>query len=442
MERIVLLISTLDTKCEETMFLRDKIRGLGAFPLVMDLSMSRDVPGADISPAQIAEAAGTNIEEIRSSSERKKITNQMISGAVKTAMHLFGENRLGGVIGLGGSTGSLMATEVMRAMPFGVPKLMVSSTAALPGLSTHYIGTGDISIFHTVIEISGLSKPLCNVLERAAGAIVGMASAEPLTVESARSEGRPLIALSMFGPTEHCANHIQKRLQQEGYQVIGFSAAGVCDRAMEQMIGLEFFDGVVDLTPGGVGEEILGGMRAAGPERLTSAGKLGIPQVVAPGGVNLMSPRKSRYKPEYHQRRKYDLDALRTFIRLSDEEMKQVSEIFVEKLAHAAGPTVVMFPTQGWSAVDRPSSHMFDADQDRIFLNVLREKLGSRLDIREIDANLEDDRFAEAVEEVCLEVFPTPGTVWKSSSQFHITPEGRSHVSEELDVASAILDSQ
>jgi uncharacterized protein (UPF0261 family) len=250
---------------------------------------------------------------------------------------------------------------------------------------------------------------LCNVLERAAGSIVAMASVEPLTVESARSEGRPLIALSMFGPTEHCASHVQKRLEKEGYQVIGFSAAGVCDRAMEQMIGMRFFDGVVDLTPGGVGEEILGGMRAAGPERLTNAGKMGIPQVVAPGGVNLMSPRKSRYKPEYHERRKFDLDSLRTFLRLSDEEMRQVSEVFAEKLNGATGRTVLVFPTQGWSAVDRPSSHMFDADQDRIFLNVLRERLGSSLDIREIDANLEDDRFAEAVEQVCLEVFPTPG---------------------------------
>jgi uncharacterized protein (UPF0261 family) len=442
MERVVLLISTLDTKCEETMFLRDEIRDLGAYPLVMDLSMSRDVPGADISPAQVAETAGTNIEEIRASSERKKITGQMITGAVRTAMALYAEGRLAGVIGLGGSTGSLMATEAMRALPFGVPKLMVSSTAALPGLSTRYIGTGDISIFHTVIEISGLSKPLCNVLERAAGAIVGMAGAEPLTVESARAEGRPLIALSMFGPTEHCANHIQNRLQQEGYQVIGFSAAGVCDRAMEQMIGLRFFDGVVDLTPGGVGEEILGGMRAAGPERLTNAGKLGIPQVLAPGGVNLMSPRKSRYKPEYHERRKYELDALRTFIRLSDEEMKQVSEVFAEKLAEASGPTVLMFPTQGWSAVDRPSSHMFDANQDRIFLNVIKERLGSRLDIMEIDANLEDDRFAEAVEEVCLKVFPTPESVRKPSSQSLITPGGSSHVGKELDVTSAILHSK
>ncbi len=409
MERVVLLVSTLDTKFEETMFLRDKIRDLGAKALIMDLSMSREVPGADIAPAQVAAAAGTNIEAIRASSERKKITDQMIVGAVNTAMNILAEGRLAGVIGLGGSTGSLMATEVMRALPFGVPKLMVSSAAALPGLSTHYIGTGDITIFHTVIEICGLSKPLRNVLERAAGAIVGMAGAEPLTVQSARSEGQPLIAISRFGPTEHCASHVQKRLESEGYQVIGFHAAGVCDRAMEQMIGMRFFDGVVDLTPGAVGEELLGGMRAAGPDRLTNAGKLGIPQVVAPGGVNLMSPRKSRYKPEYHERRKFDLDSLRTLIRLSDAEMRQVSEVFVKKLADAMGPTILVFPTQGWSEVDKPSSHMFDPIQDRIFLNVIKESLGSKLDIREIDANLEDDKFAEAVEEACLEVFPTPG---------------------------------
>ncbi len=431
MERAILLVSTLDTKAKETFYLRDGIRDFGGNPIVMDLSMSKETLGADISPAAVAEAGGTTIDEIRASRDRKKITGQMIEGAVKTAVNLFSLGRLAGVIGLGGSTGSLMATEVMRALPFGVPKLMVSSTAALPGLSTRYIGTGDVTIFHTVIEISGLSKPLRNVLDRAAGAITAMASVAPLTVESARSEGYPLIALSMFGPTEHCANHIQKRLEEEGYHVIGFSAAGVCDRAMEQMIGMRFFDGVVDLTPGGVGEEILGGMRAAGPDRLTNAGKTGTPQVVAPGGVNTMSPRKSRYKPEYHERRKYELDALRTFLRLSDEEMRQVSEAFAEKLDAARGPTVVVFPTRGWSAMDPPASPMYDPEQDRIFLNVLKEKLGSKLDIREIDANLEDEQFAEAVVKACLEVFPTPGMVQQTDPQIGnsiLAEQGGSHV--------------
>lgn len=408
MERVILLLSTLDTKGPETLFLRDRIREHGGGVLVLDFSMSGETAGADISPGEVAKAAGTDIETIRASRERKKITRQMIDGAVSIAKDLFQSGRLAGLIGLGGSTGSLMATDVMRSLPFGVPKLMVSSTAALPGLSTRYLGTGDISIFHTVIEISGLSLPLCNVLDRAAAAIAGMARVSPLTVESARGDGRPLVAMSMFGPTEKCAHHCRLLLEQKGYQVIGFSAAGVCDRAMEEMIGMRFFDGVVELAPGGVGEEVLGGMRAAGPDRLTTAGKLGIPQVIAPGGVNLMSPRKSRYKPEYLERRKFDLDELRTFLRISDDEMETVATVFAEKLGGAAGKVLVLFPTAGWSALDAPSSHMFDAQQDRIFLRVLKEKAGPGVEIREIEANLEDETFAEAVVQACLATFPAP----------------------------------
>ena len=410
MERIILLLSTLDTKGAETLYLRDRIREQGGHPVILDMSMSGASSEADIGPEAVALAAGANIEDIRASGERKKITRQMIEGATKIANGFLEEGRLAGLIGLGGSTGSLMATDVMRSMPFGVPKFMVSSTAALPGLSTRYIGTGDIAIFHTVIEISGLTAPLKNVLDRAASAIAGMAEANPLTVESARRDGRPLVAMSMFGPTERCAHHVREFLEHEGYQVIGFSAAGVCDRAMEDMIGRNFFDAVVDLAPGGVGEELLGGMRAAGPDRLTAAGKLGIPQVVAPGGVNLMSPRRSRYKPEYHQRKKFDMDELRTFLRLSTEEIDQVAHTFAEKLSASLGPTVFLFPTQGWSAIDHPGSHMFSGEDDRLFLNVLRESVSPKVVVREIDANLEDDIFAESVADACMQIFPRPAS--------------------------------
>jgi uncharacterized protein (UPF0261 family) len=408
MERVILVVSTLDTKGPETLYLRDQIRDRGGNPVVLDLSMSGEFPEADITPSEVAKAAGTKIEEIRASRERKKITRQMISGAIRLAGDLVRTGRLAGVIGLGGSTGSLMATDVMRSMPFGVPKFMVSSTAALPGLATRYIGTGDLCILHTVIEITGLSRPLKNVLDRAAAAIVGMAQVEPLTVESARRSGAPLVAMSMFGPTEKCAERVHRALENAGYEVIGFSAAGVCDRAMEQMIGQRFFDAVVELAPGGVGEEILGGMRAAGEERMTTAGQLGIPQVVAPGGVNLTSQRKSRYKPEHHQRRKFDLDELRTFLRVSDEEMEQIARVFAQKLNQAHGKVTFLFPARGWSAVDPPEGHMFDADQDRLFLKVLTDLAGSTVSIREVDANLEDEAFAKAVEEACLELFPSP----------------------------------
>jgi uncharacterized protein (UPF0261 family) len=410
MERLILLVSTLDTKGPETIYLRDRIRESGGNPVLLDISMSGESSAADISSAEVARAAGTDIEEIRSSRDRKKITRQMINGAVKLASDFLESGRLAGIIGLGGSTGSLMATDTMRSLPFGLPKLMVSSTAALPGLATRYIGTGDLAIFHTVIEISGLSRPLTNVLDRAAAAIVGMSNVPALTVESARDGGSPLVAMSMFGLTEKCAEHVRKGLEQAGYQVIGFSAAGVCDRAMEQMLGRRFFDAVVDLAPGGVGEEILGGMRAAGPERMTAAGKLGIPQVIAPGGVNLTSPRKSHYKPEHHQRRKFDLDELRTFLRVSDGEMEQIANVFAEKLQNAAGPVILLFPGKGWSSADPPSSHMFDEEQDRMFLRILKERLGPTFGTREVDANLEDEVFANEVIKACLEVFPKPAS--------------------------------
>lgn len=407
MERVILLLSTLDTKGPETFYLRDSIRRKGCGCLVVDMSMSGHSEGADVSSSETARASGVDIEEIRSSRDRKKITRQMIGGAQKIAADFLTSGRLAGVIGLGGSTGSLMATDVMRSLPFGVPKLMVSSTAALPGLATRYIGTGDIAVLHTVIEISGLSKPMMNLLDRAAAAISAMSQVAPLTVESTRVEGKPLVAMSMFGPTERCAHGVMERLEANGYQVIGFSAAGVCDRAMEDMIAAGFFDAVVDLAPGGVGEEILGGMRAAGSSRLTSAAKRGLPQVIAPGGVNLTSPRKSHYKPEHHQRRKFDLDELRTFLRLSDEEAVEVAKVFADKLNSSCGPTIFLFPDGGWSAVDVPSGHMFDREQDRLFLKTMRAALSSNVTVREVNANLEDEAFIEAVEAACLEIFPS-----------------------------------
>ncbi|MGB9617276.1 MAG: Tm-1-like ATP-binding domain-containing protein [Desulfomonilaceae bacterium] len=406
MEKVILLLSTLDTKGPETLYLKECIARQGASCILLDMSMSGEYPGADIGSAETARAGGGDIEEIRSSRERKRITRQMIGGATKIALDYFQSGKLAGVIGLGGSTGSLMATEVMRALPFGIPKLMVSSTAALPGLATRYIGTGDIAVLHTVIEIAGLSAPLKNLLERAGAAIASMSRVQPLTVGSARESGRPLVALSMFGPTEKCAHAVREGLEKRGFQVIGFSAAGVCDRAMEEMIAQGFFDAVVELAPGGVGEEILGGMRAAGPNRLTEAGKRGLPQVIAPGGLNLTSPRKSHYKPEHYQRRKFDLDELRTFLRVSDEEMIQIAQAFVEKLSSAKGPVIFLFPTMGWSAVDVSSSHMFDPNQDKILYDKMKSVAGPNVEIREVHGNLEDHAFAQEVLKACLDIFP------------------------------------
>ena len=175
MPKSVLLISTLDTKGQETLYLKDKLSAIGLAPVVMDISgRGSDIAGIDIPAARVAEAGGGDFEEMKSSRDRTRITNIMMSGGAQLAADLLADGKLTGVVALGGSTGSLMGSEIMRSLPFGIPKVMISSTAALPGLSTRYIGTGDIALFHSVVEISGVSDLLKNVMDRAAHALAGM----------------------------------------------------------------------------------------------------------------------------------------------------------------------------------------------------------------------------------------------------------------------------
>jgi uncharacterized protein (UPF0261 family) len=403
MPKSVLVISTLDTKGQETLYLKDKLSAIGLAPILMDISgRGSDIAEIDIPAALVAESGGGNFEEIQISRDRTRITNIMMAGGSRLAAQLLTQGKLDGVIALGGSTGSLMASEVMRSLPFGIPKVMISSTAALPGLSTRYIGTGDIALFHSVVEISGLPDLLKNVMDRAAYALAGMVSEDITSPKTAKGKA---IALTMLGPCEQCATAVRTVLEQKGYQIIGFSAAGIGDRAMEDMIAEGFFQGVIDLAPGGVGEHLFGFMRDAGPNRLETAGKLGLPQIISTGSVNHMTPSRSKYKPEYHERRKFDLDKLRTWIRLSPDELKKVAGVFADKLNQAKGPVTVMIPLNGWSAADLPGNDTHDPAEDRIFTEVLRKKIKPEIQIVEVDANMEDPEFAKAVVATALKMF-------------------------------------
>lgn len=401
--KTVLIISTLDTKREETRYLKYKFKEIDVLPLLMDLSMrGKEKSRAELTPSQVASAGGSTIEEINNSKERSTITNIIIDGAIKITMDLYDAGKIDGVMALGGSTGSLMATDVMRALPFGIPKLMISSTAALPGLSTKYIGTGDILLFHSVIEISGITDMLTNVMDRACYAMKGMIKyvSNPLTTTSKKT-----IAMTMLGPCEQCASAVRHALEKKGFQVTGFSAAGVGDRAMEKMIAQGFFHGVIDLAPGGVGEHYFGFMRDGGPNRMESAGKKGIPQIISTCSVNHMTPSRSKYKPDFHNRPKYDLDKFRTWLRLSPSELKEVAREFVRKLNQAKAPVKLMIPLQGWSSVDAKGNATYDPEQDHIFVETLRAGLDERIEIIEVDANMEDSAFSQQVAQSALELF-------------------------------------
>ena len=198
MPKSVLVISTLDTKGQETLYLKEKLTAIGLTPILMDISgRGSDIVGIDIPASRVVAAGGWEFEEMQSSRDRTRVTNTLMAGGSRIAAELLSDGKLGGVIALGGSTGSLMATEIMRSLSFGIPKVMISSTAALPGLSTRYIGTGDIALFHSVVEISGVSDLLKNVMDRAAHALAGMVADD---ISSPKAEKGKAIALTMLGP--------------------------------------------------------------------------------------------------------------------------------------------------------------------------------------------------------------------------------------------------
>jgi uncharacterized protein (UPF0261 family) len=287
-----------------------------------------------------------------------------------------------------------------------VPKFAISSTASLPAFASRYIGTSDIALMHSVVEIAGLNNLMRNVLARAAGAICGMVEGSAEVPVSLPGKGeKPLIAMTHFGPCEECAINVRSQLEERGYQVIGFSAAGIGDRAMEEIIERQnIFGAVIDLAPGGVGEELLGFARAAGPTRLEAAGKRGIPQIIAPCAVNWGSPLKRDYKPEYQSRKKYDYDAARTFVRLSKEEMIMTADAMVDKLNKAQGPVKVLIPLGGWASFDKRGTDFYDAELDRAFVDELKRQLKQDIEVREVDADLETPEFAQAVVQAFDEV--------------------------------------
>ena len=330
----------------------------------------------------------------------------MIEGGREKVRELYARDELSGIVSLGGTTGTQMGTRVMKALPFGVPKLAVSSTASLPGFASRYIGTADISLMHTVVEIAGLNSLMRDVLARAAGAICGMLEGAAGAYRCLEAEvAAAPVAMTHFGPCEQCAVHVRRGLERKGYEVIGFSAAGIGDRAMEEIIGRQgLFSAVIDLAPGGVGEELFGFTRAAGPTRLEAAGLKGIPQIIAPCGVNFGTPLKRKYKPEYESRKKFDYDSVRTFLRLSRKEMIMVADEIAQKLNRARGPVKVVIPLGGWSSVDRRGSDFYDQDLDRTFVNHLAGKLRKDIEVREVDADLDTPEFAQAIVDAAMEI--------------------------------------
>ena len=276
MPRSILIVSSLDIKGQEVKFLKGLIEQRGQETILLDLSMRGKSPiPADIPCEDVARAGGTSIEEIRTSVKSSdELTSIMTKGAIKKALEMYQAGKLGGIVGVGGVSNTAMATDIMKALPFGIPKLMVSSGAAMPSYAGGFFGSSDIAIISSVVDMAGLHELGKSVLTRAAGAICGMVeTGVGAVVDSLKRADRPLIAMTEFHYSEMCCELLRQYLEEKGYIVIPCHAQGVGNRAMDELLDQGIFEGVVDIVPSGLSEELFGGNRAAGSDRLEAAGK-------------------------------------------------------------------------------------------------------------------------------------------------------------------------
>lgn len=387
----ILIIATLDTKGAEVLYLKRLIEESGHRCLVMDTgTLNPPTFEADIDRNEVARAMGTTVEEILKARDKGMTIHLMCEGSARVVSKLYETGRIEGVVGLGGAQGTDIGTRAMRALPFGFPKLMVSTVAS--GLNTFgtFVGTKDLTLMHSVVDILGLNAFLRTILANAAGSIVGM-------VEKARSvEGseKKQIGMTIYGTTTLGAMQAKAYLESKGYEIVAFHPNGTGGRAMEEMIEAGLFHGVLDFTTHELMDELVGGGHRAGPNRLEAAGKMGIPQVVAPGSVDFIIGGSEATLPEKWKTRNYVVhNSFITLVRANREEMRRVGEIMAEKLNRAKGPTVVMIPLRGFSYHNKKGDRLYDEEGNQIFIQSLKAHLRD-IPVVEIDAHINDPEFA------------------------------------------------
>lgn len=396
----VVLLGTLDTKCHETVFVRDQIRATGIDTLLVDVGIAGP-PGieADVSRDAVAEAAGTSIAELVARNDRGHAIEMMGRGAALVATRLFAEGRLDSILALGGSGGSSIASAAMRALPIGAPKLLVSTIAA--GDVQAYVGQTDITMMYSVVDVAGLNTVSTRIFENAAAAAAGMAQKAALRTAasgSAAAFAKPTVAISMFGVTTPAATTARQWLERRGYEVLVFHATGAGGRALEKLAADGALAGVLDLTPTELADELVGGVLSAGPDRLEAAGLRGLPQVVSVGALDMVNFGPIDTVPErFRTRRLYVHNPQVTPMRTTSEECRELGRMLGRKLAQARGPVAVFLPGQGVSLISEPGGVFHDPDADAALFNALKTALPAKAEIITQDCPLNDPAFATAM---------------------------------------------
>ncbi len=395
----VMLLGSLDTKDREYAFVRDLVVERGLDVVLVDTGVlgTSDL-AADVTAAAVAEAAGTSLEALRARRDRAHALASMAAGAKAVAEDLHARGRLSGVLALGGSGGSSIAATVMKALPVGLPKLLVSTMAA--GDVSAYVGTSDVTLMYSVVDIAGVNSISREVLANAAAAIAGMASAyDDRRRAGDAPQDKPLVAATMFGVTTTAVEAARRRLEELGYEVLVFHATGSGGRTMEALAAEGHLAGVLDLTTTEIADEVGGGVLSAGPDRLTAAATAGVPQVVSLGALDMVNfgPR-STVPEQFEGRTLLAHNEAVTLMRTSTAECAEIGRVVGTKLAASTGPAALFVPRGGFSALDAPGKPFWDPEADAACAGAALAAVdGSAVEVVDTERHVNDAEFAESV---------------------------------------------
>lgn len=398
--KTVAIIGTFDSKGTEFAYVRDIIQGLGLKTLTIHSGVFEPEFSPDISNEDVAKAAGEKIQEIAAKKDRALATEVLAKGMEMLVPKLYAQGKFDGIISFGGSSGTAIATPAMRALPIGVPKIMVSTVAS--GNTSQYVGTSDIIMYPSIVDVAGINSISVKIFTNAAFAIAGM-----LTFKNSKTiEKKPLIAATMFGVTTPCINYAREYLEKEGYEVLIFHATGTGGRTMENLIEAGFFDGVLDLTTTEWCDELVGGVLNAGPQRLEAAGNCNVPQVVSTGALDMVNFGPIESVPqEFRERNLYKHNPTVTLMRTTVDENRQLGLILAAKLNQAKSPTALMLPLKGVSMIDVEGQPFYGPEEDQMLFSTLRDKIDRRVvELVEIDSDINDQHFAIAAAKKLIEL--------------------------------------
>lgn len=403
--KTVAIVGTFDTKARELQYIKALIEEKGMQALCINTGVFEPQFQTDISNREVAAEAGANIEELANAGDRATATEMLSRGLEKLVPRLYAEGRFDGIISTGGSGGTALSTPAMRALPIGVPKVMVSTMAS--GNVAQYVGTSDIIMMPSVVDVEGLNVISMRVFSNAVNAVTGMVR----DYKDIPDGDKPLIAATMFGVTTPCIKEAKAYLEERGYEVLVFHATGTGGRSMEALIEAGFVKGVLDLTTTEWCDELYSGVLNAGPNRLEAAGKMGIPQVVSVGALDMVNFGPWDTVPkEFKDRNLYKHNPTVTLMRTTAEENVGLGKMISQKLNMANGATVLMLPLKGVSGIDAEGQPFYGPEEDKALFDTLRNDVDkSKVEIVEVDQHINDPAFAKAAAQKLVDLMSAVG---------------------------------